>query len=176
MAANYDQNPIISQFTTRYLEATGWYTVDPEYIRETNWGHRRTCSFIGTSSDDFCQKTLPEYVEPLEKKICTFDNLGKGVVEVSEARDFMENCKVVRIQASNESNLCISNLRSNEREISNIYKQEQFGPDSRCFMASYHHKNIALSDAPPLEAVCQRAKVRRRLKLTRSSAQWKTGS
>lgn len=160
MAANYDQNPVITPFTTKYLDATGWYTIDPEYVRETNWAHRRTCDIIGTTSDDFCKGDLLEYKEALEKEICTFDNLAKGVVEVSEARDFMENCKIVRVRPSDESNTCVSNLRSNHRVTSNIYKQEQFGPDSRCFMASYHHKNINLSDEPPLEGVCQRTKVR----------------
>lgn len=161
MAPNYDQNPIITKFTTIYLEETGWYTIDPEYNRETGWGYRRSCDIIGTNSDDFCLATLPEYKEPLEKKICTFDWLGKGLVEISISRDFMENCKLVRVQHSNESNICVSNLRSNQRDLGNVYKQEYFGPDSRCFMGSYHHTNIGLSDNPPFEAVCQKSRVKK---------------
>lgn len=157
MAANYDQNPVITGFTQNYLEDTGWYVLTEGYNRPTNWGFRRSCDIIGTTSEDFCLDGLREYRDTLDKKICTMDFLSKGVIEVSSSRDFMENCKIARVLQENQT--CVSNLRRSDDDSKSLYKQEYFGPDSRCFMGSYHHINVGLSEEPPFESSCQKSRV-----------------
>jgi hypothetical protein len=162
MTASYEDNPKITKFTTTYLESTGWYKIDKDYIRRTNWGFRRGCGFFGTDPSTYCLSSHPEYSGALDSPSCSFDYLTKGKVQIAANKEYMENCKIIKPAAKvgNDSVSCVSADRVFAVDQSNAFLQEGFGPESRCFMADYSHKNVKTDAGSVYQPVCQRAKVR----------------
>jgi len=161
MTAKFDQNPIITKFTTTYLSSTGWYEIDEEYQRETNWGLRRGCNFFGTTPTTYCIADHEEYKWPIESSRCSIDYMLKGTVAISSDTDYMENCKTIvpMDKVGNDSVSCVSSDRGYAQDQTNAFLQETFGADSRCFMGQYRHKSVSIDVEPIMQPVCQKAKV-----------------
>jgi hypothetical protein len=159
MTANYEINPKMTFITATYLESTGWYQINSDYIRNTNWGLRRGCVFLSVINP-FCTSDI-EYGE-IDIPRCSTDYMYKGVFETSSTTDVMEDCPILKpgnvFKVVTESDFCTSNHRTlTFNNVTDSY-QESFGANSRCFMAQYSHKNVNSIDTSVKIPVCHNAK------------------
>lgn len=110
MTGNFEINPKMTFITTTYLEATGWYKVSSDYVRNTNWGLRAGCDFLNVASP-YCPDTI-EYGD-VDIPRCSTDYMYRGVFETSTSSDVMEDCSILKpnnvFNQKTESDFCTSN-------------------------------------------------------------------
>lgn len=159
MTAEFSLNTKITFITASYLKATGWYDLPSQYIRTSNWGLRKGCDFLSVAAP-FCPLTS-EY-GTIGVPQCSSDFTFKGIFEASVAKDALEGCVILKPGSisgiSNESSYCTSNVRTLGYNNSTSFLQESFGPDSRCFMAQYVHKNLKSAQTTTFIPVCHNFK------------------
>jgi hypothetical protein len=159
MTQEFSINPKITFITAAYLKATGWYQFDNDYVRNTNWGLRKGCTFLAVSSP-FCPN-VNEYGN-VDVPRCSTDHMYKGVFKASTGKDAMESCPILKpenvFSVTTESNFCTSNLRTLAFNNNTNSYQESFGANSRCFMAQYSHKNVNSLDTSVKIPVCHNFK------------------
>ena len=160
--AKPEDNAFLTKISLVYLESTGWYEYNKNYKRNTNWGLRASCSMFGTTSETHCKEALQEQGTALGSARCSADYISKAVVELAEADDYFEFCKILRPKnlVSTSSPHCTSNQVSLDPGAANSYLQERYGATSRCFMARYRNKGINFTDfQAPYQPVCQTSRV-----------------
>lgn len=108
---------ILSQFSFKLLEATGWYTVDYDYVQDYTWGKGVTGHFSGV-----CPTTVGEYCPTLEEAGCSHDFMSKAKCNsettFSTCQYWANNGKFCTIDAPE--------MMADDKE--------QYGPNSRCVM------------------------------------------
>jgi hypothetical protein len=156
MTAEFSINTKLTSITAAYLTATGWYQMNNDFVRYSNWGLRRGCSFLSTVAP-FCPTGISEYGVS-ETPQCSIDYTFKGVFETSVTKDVMEACNVLKpnnvFGIVTESNFCTSNLRTLNSSAATDGYLETFGANSRCFMANYKHKSLKVKETSVSIPVC----------------------
>jgi hypothetical protein len=120
---------ILTNFTLKLLDDTGWYKIDYSYAEKIIWGRNKGCQFFKSSCDDFS-----EYCKTLQKLGCDYDYkflatcTNDGLSSCPYNYGF-QNCS--NLFNLNENNLQIT------KNLEKDYPYNVFSDLSRCVYSSY---------------------------------------
>jgi hypothetical protein len=120
---------IITNFTLKLLDDTGWYKIDYSHAEKTLWGKNKGCQFFKSNCDEFA-----EYCKEHQKLGCDYDYKFLATC----TSDGLSSCPY-NYGFQNCSN--IFNLNENNRQVTiNLeknYPYNVFTDLSRCVISSY---------------------------------------
>lgn len=141
------ENPgIISYFTFKVLEASGWYTFEAGSAQNYTWGRNEGCSYF-----KFCPANELEYcpAELLNKNTC-YSNF-KSKAYCSPMADFIGVCRLTR---AIPATICYKSYA--DPTNSSRVEFETYGPHSRCIEWILEEEGKPTTRYP----MCHKVKVR----------------
>jgi hypothetical protein len=114
---------IMTNFTLKLLEDTGWYVVNYDYATNTLWGRNKGCAFINTDCNKYC-----EFCKNKNEVSCDYGNQFISICSV----DPLSSCMYYYGLQSCEEKL--SDDDKVKSMVNNIVRDNMFyfGRDSKC--------------------------------------------
>lgn len=118
MSPSVELPDFLSEFSFKFLEGTGWYTVNYEYVQEYTWGKGNTNHFSGS-----CPTTRGEYCTIEDADECSHDFMSKATCNLYAT---FSSC----LYLSNTGKMCT--IMADDIMMPDA--TEKYGPSSRCIM------------------------------------------
>jgi hypothetical protein len=128
-SAIYDYR-VLTKFTLKLLEDTGWYLPDYNYTQKTIWGKNKGCSFVSPQCGTF-------------KEFCTTNNS----LSCNYNNEFISQCKndglskcnyYVGVQNCSESRNSSPNVEEFVKNITILQPLSSFTSQSHCVMSKFN--------------------------------------